>query len=304
MNSRFPRLPDSSQAAHGDLLPVSVTVTAQASSRVHIIRTAADGGSEATEDTVATEEPLEIRVEGKPVAVVMRTPGADEEVTAGFLLTEGVIRSRKDIFEISHCPSVSAGSKGNVIDVLLVCAEPADLKRLTRHVFTASSCGICGKGSIEAVHQRFAPLRSVKARVQARTIAGLAETIADGQEVFNATGGLHAAALFAIDGTLLGLREDVGRHNAVDKVLGRSLLDGSLPLEAHVLFVSGRVSFEIMQKALAARIPIVAGISAPTSLAIDFARESGQTLAGFVRNGSMNLYAGADRVIPPGEQQP
>ncbi len=267
-----------------------------ASRRVSIFRISADGSRREIDDTVATEEPLEIRVEGRGVAVVMRTPGHDEEVTAGFLLTEGVIRSRADVFEISHCPSVSAGSEGNVIDVLLVHADKADLKRLTRHVFTASSCGICGKSSIEAVHQRFPPLEKTGVAMPAAVLARLSEAMAKEQRVFSSTGGLHAAALFDPDGRLLCLREDVGRHNAVDKVLGRALLDGSLPLESRALFVSGRVSFEIMQKALAARIPIVAGISAPTSLAIEFARESGQTLAGFVRNGSMNLYAGAGRI--------
>ncbi|MGH8018878.1 MAG: formate dehydrogenase accessory sulfurtransferase FdhD [Opitutaceae bacterium] len=267
-----------------------------ASTRVSIFRISENGSRQEMEDTVAAEEPLEIRVEGRGVAVVMRTPGHDEELTAGFLLTEGVIRSRADVFEISPCPSVSAGSEGNVIDVLLVHADKADLKRLTRHVFTASSCGICGKGSIEAVHQRFAPLGNTGISTRAAVLARLSDAMAKEQRVFNSTGGLHAAALFDLAGRLLCLREDVGRHNAVDKVLGRALLDGSLPLESHTLFVSGRVSFEIMQKALAARIPIVAGISAPTSLAIEFARESGQTLAGFVRHGSMNLYAGASRI--------
>jgi FdhD protein len=250
-------------------------------------------------DSVAAEEPLEIRVEGRAVAVVMRTPGHDEELAAGFLLSESVVRSPGDVFEISHCPSVSAGSEGNVVDVLLVHADRADLKRLTRHVFTSSSCGICGKGTIEAVHQRIAPLPEDALRVDAETLAQLPETMRGHQKIFDRTGGLHACALFDLHGRLLHLREDIGRHNAVDKVLGRALLDGLLPLSRHVLAVSGRVSFEIMQKALAARVPVVAAVSAPTSLAVRFAQESGQTLACFVRPGGLNLYAGSQRVDAP-----
>lgn len=269
---------------------------AGASTRVSITRMEAGRDPAGMDDAVAVEEPLEIRVEGRPVAVAMRTPGHDHEIAAGFLLTEGVVRSRADVFEISHCPSVSGGVTGNVIDALLVRPNKADLKRLTRHVFTSSSCGICGKATIEAVHQQFPPINDAAMRVSSRVVLRLTEAMRAEQDVFSATGGLHAAALFNLDGDLLCLREDVGRHNAVDKVLGRLLLDGGLPLDAHVLVVSGRVSFEIMQKALAARIPVVAGISAPTSLAISFAQESGQTLAGFVRNGGMNLYAGQERV--------
>ncbi|BET69399.1 formate dehydrogenase accessory sulfurtransferase FdhD [Opitutales bacterium ASA1] len=283
--------PDAEQPAPG-AQPVSIL-------RISLGETTS---AEAVGDSVAAEEPLEIRVEGRPVAVVMRTPGHDEELAAGFLLSESVVRSPSDVFEISHCPSVSAGSEGNVIDVLLVHADRADLKRLTRHVFTSSSCGICGKGTIEAVHQRITPLAADEVRIDAAQLAGLPEAMRAHQKLFDATGGLHACALFTRDGRMLHLREDVGRHNAVDKVLGRALLDGLLPLSEHVLAVSGRVSFEIMQKALAARVPVVAAVSAPTSLAVRFAQESGQTLACFVRPGGLNLYAGSQRVRASADQ--
>lgn len=264
--------------------------------RADITRIAADGTVTQKLDPVAVEEPLELRVEGKPVAVIMRTPGNDEEIAAGFLLTEGMIRSKRDLFEVRRCPSVGGESSNNVIDALLVKASKADLKRLTRHVFTGSSCGICGKATIESVHQQFAAVAENTFSVRVSQIRRMPAAIMKTQSVFRKTGGLHAAALFDSKGRLQISREDVGRHNATDKVLGRALLDESLPLDNHVLFVSGRVSFEIAQKALAAGIAVVAGISAPSSLAIDFAEESGQTLVGFVRNGSMNVYANPERI--------
>ena len=249
-----------------------------------------------TGDVLAAEEPLEIRVEGKSVAVVMRTPGHDQELVAGFLCTEGMISSSKDLFEISACPSTDKAGQGNVYEALLRNPDPELLEKLTRHVFSASSCGICGKATIESVFCSFGPAQS-SLKISADTLLNLPNQLRKEQENFDQTGGLHASALFNDSGELQLLREDVGRHNALDKVIGRSLLDDQLPLENSILLVSGRISFEIMQKALAAQIPILAGISAPSSLAIDFARESGQTVVGFLRERGFNIYAHPERVM-------
>jgi FdhD protein len=242
-------------------------------------------------DELATEEPLEIRVEGRSLAVVMRTPGHDRELAAGFLLSEGLIRDRDAIFDITPCGATATpDGPASVIDVLLVRPAEIDFSRLTRHVFSSSSCGICGKATIEAVHQQFPPIESDLC-LPAERILTLPQKLAEAQATFKRTGGLHGSALFNERGELLCLREDVGRHNALDKVVGEALLAGKLPLTRHILLVSGRVSFEIMQKALAAGIPVIAAISAPTTLAVDFARASGQTLIGFVRGDRMNIYA-------------
>lgn len=251
-------------------------------------------GSETKRDTTAREEPLEIRVEGRSVAVVMRTPGHDEELTAGFLVSEGVVQKARDILEISQCPS-TGNTQGNVVDVLLGGAV-VNWDALTRHVFSASSCGLCGKTSIESVFQRF-PAVSANWRVSARLLAGLPDKLRAAQETFSKTGGLHASAIFDREGRLLVIREDVGRHNALDKVLGHGLRNGLLPFTDNILLVSGRVSFEIIQKALAAGIPVVAAISAPSSLAVEFARDAGQTLIGFMRGETMNVYCHEHRVI-------
>ena len=251
-------------------------------------------------DDLAVEEPLEIRVEGRPVAVTMRTPGHDEELAAGFLLTEGVIERRADIVAIAPVPAKQGGGvEPNIVNVTLARPEAVDFGRLTRHVFTASSCGLCGKATIAAVHARQPALApEAGPRLTTDLLARMPAALADAQETFQRTGGLHAAGLFAADGRLLALREDVGRHNAVDKVVGHLLLGGTFDPAQVVLLVSGRVAFEIVQKALAARIACIAAISAPTSLAVDFARRSGQTLVGFLRDGRMNVYAGADRIQP------
>lgn len=246
-----------------------------------------------TPDVVAREEPLEIRVEGRSVAVVMRTPGHDEELAAGFLVTEGVVRSAREILEISQCPS-TGNTHGNVVDVLLAGGAVVDWQNLTRHVFSTSSCGICGKTSIDSVFQRFPSVPahdSAEAlKVPLHRLTSLPDALRAAQEAFAQTGGLHASAIFDTQGTLLVIREDVGRHNALDKVIGWALRQGRLPFHQQILLVSGRVSFEIMQKALAAGLPIVAAISAPSSLAVDFAAESGQTLVGFLRGRGMNVY--------------
>jgi FdhD protein len=248
-------------------------------------------------DDLAVEEPLEIRVEGRAVAVTMRTPGHDDELAAGFLRTEGVIARGGDIRAIGRVAAKAGGTEDNIVDVALVRPEAVDFVRLTRHVFTASSCGLCGKATIAAVqaaHPAVGPTEGPT--VSARVLTGLPEVLVAAQATFRRTGGLHAAGLFARDGQLLVVREDVGRHNAVDKVIGHLLLTGGVDPAQVILLVSGRVAFEIVQKALAARIAFVAAISAPTSLAVDFARASGQTLIGFLRDGDMNIYAGADRI--------
>lgn len=250
-------------------------------------------------DDLAVEEPLEIRVEGRPVAVAMRTPGHDEELVAGFLLTEGVVARKEDIRSIAPVAAKrGGGSEPNILDVRLARPEAVDFARLTRHVFTASSCGLCGKATIAAVQAKNPALGPDEGpRVTAESLARMPATLAAAQTTFQRTGGLHATGLFTADGKLLVSREDVGRHNAVDKVIGHLLLHGGIDPGQVVLLVSGRVAFEIVQKALAARIAFIAAISAPTSLAVDFARTGGQTLVGFLRDGRMNIYAGADRVM-------
>jgi FdhD protein len=243
-------------------------------------------------DELAAEEPLEVQVDTQPVVVTMRTPGHDEELAAGFLLTEGLIRSRKDILKIA--PYVRNAS-GNVLDVFLAPGVKVDFAQLRRHVFASSSCGLCGKATIESVHRHFRKLKS-RLSVPVKTLLDLPEQLRGGQSAFDLTGGLHAAGIFNSRGKLIVLREDVGRHNAVDKVLGFGLLKGLLPFDRHILMVSGRASFEILQKALAARVPIVAAVSAPSSLAVQFAAENGQTLAGFVRGGRLNVYSQPKRI--------
>lgn len=256
------------------------------------------GATAEERDELAVEEPLEIRVEGRPVAVAMRTPGHDEELAAGFLLTEGVVTRREDLIAVTRAAAKQGGGdEPNIVNVKLARPEAVDFARLTRHVFTASSCGLCGKATIAAVQAKYPGLGpDAGPRLSAATLQKLPEALAAAQTAFHLTGGLHAAGLFSAGGQLLIAREDVGRHNAVDKVIGHALLSGRMDPPQVVLLVSGRVAFEIVQKALAARIAFIAAISAPTSLAVDFARSSGQTLVGFLRDGRMNVYAGADRI--------
>ena len=252
-----------------------------------------NGDSNEVDDEVVVEEPLEIRVGNRGVSVTMRTPGHDVELAAGFLLTEGIIQTPEDILAIRHC---TQNRDGNVINVTLSPEVSINLNQLTRHVFASSSCGLCGKATIDAIHAQFAPLKS-DARVVHEVLSNLPDTMRASQATFDRTGGLHAAALFDLEGNLVVLREDVGRHNAVDKLVGYCLLKGMLPLSQHILVVSGRTSFEILQKSLAARIPIIAAVSAPSSLAVSFARSSGQTLIGFLRNQRMNVYAHPERIV-------
>lgn len=251
-----------------------------------------EGQSKSTDDFVAIEEPLEIRIENKSIAIVMRTPGHDQELTAGFLLSEGAIKSLKDIFEISECINQSTNNNeiGNYVDVILTNSSNFNFEHLTRHVFTSSSCGVCGKATVESVMMEFEKIDSPE-KVNPSNIFKLPEKLLLSQETFKKTGGLHASALFDENGEIVVMREDVGRHNALDKVIGYALLNEMLPLKKYTLLLSGRISFELMQKSLAAGIPTVAGISAPSSLAIDFAKKSGQNLIGFLRHQTMNIYS-------------
>ena len=258
-----------------------------------VIRCRANQPQESCSDWVAAEEPMEIRVRGRSLAVTMRTPGHDTELAAGFLLSEGLVNRASEIVEIAPC--MNGQVPENILNVFLAPDVEIDFDQHTRHVFASSSCGLCGKASIETVHQHFPPIAS-EMRISAACLATLPDRMRAEQRTFAQTGGLHAAAVFDHKGALLVLREDVGRHNAVDKVLGYGVLTRRLPFGAHVLLVSGRASFEIMQKALAARVPIVCAVSAPSSLAVEFARESGQTLVGFLRGEDFNVYACPERI--------
>ncbi len=250
-------------------------------------------------ETLVVEEPLEIRVDGAAVTVTMRTPGSDIELAQGFLLTEGVIGGRDDVHSIRYC--AGRGDDGantyNVLDVMLATGVPKPDLDVTRNFYTTSSCGVCGKASLDAVRlvSRFTP-GADPAAVAASTLKAMPNQLRSAQKVFESTGGLHAAALFGVDGEMLVVREDIGRHNAVDKVIGWALEHQRIPLEASVLLVSGRASFELTQKAVMAGIPVLAAVSAPSSLAVSLAEESGLTLVAFLREDSMNIYTRADRI--------
>lgn len=243
-------------------------------------------------DEVACEEPLEIRIAGRAISVTMRTPGHDEELALGFLVGEGVITRASDVEHVRRCDR----SLGDVLDVIAAPSVSLDLARLTRHIFASSSCGVCGLATIDAIKRMFPPALPGPA-LHADVLHSLADTLRASQPTFDRTGGLHAAGLFEPSGRLLVAREDVGRHNAVDKVIGWALRAGLLPLSAHVLVVSGRASFEIVQKALGAGAPIVAAVSAPSSLAIDLAQESSITLVGFLRGDRFNVYSHPERIL-------
>jgi FdhD protein len=266
------------------------------------VRVVEDGRVRVRPDALATEEPMEIRLLAgqtkQTVAVTMRTPGADFELAAGFLYGEGIIASPEDILKISYCvdSDLDADQRYNIVNVELSGGREFDLGPLERHFYTTSACGVCGKASLEQLELRGCPVMPAGPEVSAETIYSLPDTLREAQGLFEATGGLHAAALFDKEGELLALREDVGRHNATDKLVGWALLEGRLPLSEHVVLVSGRSSFEIMQKSLTAGVPVVCAISAPSSLAVDVAREFGMTLVGFLRGGRFNVYAGAERI--------
>lgn len=262
----------------------------------------ADGAVSRRPDYLATEEPLEIRVvsggDRRTVAVTMRTPGKDFELAAGFLFGEGVITGRHDIRRISYCvdPAVDAAQQYNIVNVELVSGLP-DLRPLERHFFTTSACGVCGKATLEALELRGCKALPPGPDVDAEVLYALPKTLRAAQGLFETTGGLHAAGLFSPAGALFAAREDVGRHNALDKLIGWAVLQDRAPLSDAVLLVSGRSSYEILQKAIAASIPIACGISAPSSLAVDLARRFGVTLVGFLRDRKFNVYAGEERIV-------
>jgi len=249
----------------------------------------------AAPDELAVEEPLEIRINGEPIAVTMRTPGDDFELAAGFLCTEGILKSADEIGAIRYCSDEKHPDLRNVIDVTPATGVKLDLARHKRNFYATSSCGICGKAAIENIRTEAKPLNG-KFRVKLDVFYRLGTSMRSAQTVFEKTGGIHAAGLFDLNGTLESLREDIGRHNATDKVIGRMFLDRKLPLDRHILMVSGRASFEIMQKALMAGVPIVCAVSAPSSLAVEFAAETGMTLVGFLRSDQFNIYSGAERI--------
>jgi FdhD protein len=258
-------------------------VPPQSAARVDVLRLPA-GASE--RDELAVEEPLEIRVNGTAVAVTMRTPGHDEELALGFLRSEGIPA------EAAH-PTEDLAA--NVVEVEVEVGEDFDLERLRRNFYTSSSCGICGKGALEAVAVE-APAVTSDLTVPAEVVTTLPERLREAQPTFAMTGGLHATGLFDAEGELISVREDVGRHNAMDKVIGYAFLEGLLPLAGHVLCVSGRLSFELVQKAAVAGCPIMVAVGAPSSLAVELARDRGLTLCGFVREGRLNVYTEPQRI--------
>lgn len=252
-------------------------------------------------DDLTTEEPLEIRLASprRTVAVTMRTPGADFELTAGFLYTEGIISDRQDIQRLSYCvdTEIDSEQRYNIVNVELREDLHPDLQLLERHFYTSSACGVCGKASLEALHLRGCSVIPPTPTVTSEIFYSLPEQLRAAQGVFKATGGLHAAALFDVQGQLLTLREDVGRHNALDKLIGSALLSDNLPLSDRIVMVSGRSSFEILQKCTAAGVPIVCAVSAPSSLAVSVAQEFGITLIGFLRGERFNVYSGVERIV-------
>jgi FdhD protein len=256
-------------------------------------------GASRRPDALAVEEPLELRVDGRALAVTMRTPGHDVELAHGFLLTEGVIGAVEDVRDARYCGSRDEDGRNtyNVLDLRLAEGVPAPDAGVERNFYTTSSCGVCGKASLDAVRlrTRHSP-RDDATRVAPEVLAALPDVLRDRQRVFDSTGGLHAAGLFTATGDPLVVREDVGRHNAVDKVLGWALMQGRVPVRRTVLVVSGRASFELAQKAVMAGVPVLAAVSAPSSLAVELAVECGLTLAGFVRDGRMNVYSHGERL--------
>jgi FdhD protein len=270
---------------------------------VNVIRVrAGESDTPPRRDYVATEEPLEIRLatpdETLQLAVTMRTPGADFELAGGFLFGEGIIRHKDDLQGISYCVDrdMDEAQRYNVVNVALRRASARDIRQLDRHFVVSSACGVCGKASLDGLElDGVRPLED-DAHVSAARILALPQRLREDQRLFDSTGGLHAAALFDLDGNLLALREDVGRHNAMDKLMGWALMQGFMPLNRHVVLVSGRASFELVQKALMARIPVFCAISAPSSLAVDVARRFHLTLIGFLRDDHFNMYCGQERI--------
>ncbi|WP_415954425.1 formate dehydrogenase accessory sulfurtransferase FdhD [Streptomyces sp. KLOTTS4A1] len=258
-----------------------------------------DGVPSHRPDTLTVEEPMEIRVGGRPLTVTMRTPGHDFDLATGFLVSEGVVHRAEDVSGIRYCAGATDDEANtyNVVDVVLSAGVAPPDASLERNFYTTSSCGLCGKASLDAVRTSAAwSVAEDPLRMGPQALSAFPDRLREAQRVFDSTGGLHAAGLFTTDGELLCLREDVGRHNAVDKVVGHALRAGLLPLRGTVLMVSGRASFELVQKALMAGIPMLAAVSAPSSLAVDLAADSGLTLVGFLRGTAMNVYTGAERL--------
>jgi FdhD protein len=277
---------------------------ARAKTRVRVRQVEGDTARDRS-DYVATEEPLEIRLSAggatRTLAITMRTPGADFELAAGFLHGEGIVGHRKDVREIRYCTdkALDTEQQYNVVTVELTTNAMPELRGLDRHSFTSSACGVCGKASLDALEAGGGGPLPAGLAIGADVLYGLPARLRDAQALFEATGGLHAAGLFTTEGALSCIREDVGRHNAVDKVVGWALLENRLPLAQGVLMVSGRSSYEIVQKAFAAGVPVVCSVSAPSSLAVDVAKRFGVTLVGFLRDGRCNVYSGGDRIRLP-----
>ncbi len=274
--------------------------------RVRVLEVAAGHAPVEREDEVASEEPLEIRVQGigidaeaTPIAVTMRTPGHDFELAAGFALSEGIVRSREDLREIRYCTRPEEPQEFNVVNLVIAPGVHFRPDEFRRNVYTSSSCGVCGKASLDRVRVAVPQRDAVRFTVATDVLHRLPEELRRRQAEFERTGGLHASGLFRPDGEAIALREDVGRHNALDKVIGRRLLDGQIPDPRSVLLVSGRACFELVQKAAIAGIPFLAAVGAPTDLAIRLAEEQRMTLVGFLRSGRFNIYAGPERIATP-----
>ncbi|TMD64314.1 MAG: formate dehydrogenase accessory sulfurtransferase FdhD [Chloroflexi bacterium] len=267
----------------------------RSSHRARVLRYGDDAGAR-VEDQLAGEEPLEVRIGGAPLTVMMRTPGHERELALGFLFGEGIIRTADDVAAVRILPNGEHPDLENIVDIALNPSAPGVDQRWQRNFLSATSCGLCGVSTIEAIHQAAPPLPDDGLVVDPEVIYGLDARLRAEQEVFARTGGLHAAGLFTAEGEPVAVREDIGRHNAVDKVVGHALERGLMPLARHILMVSGRTSFEIVQKALQARIPVLVAVSAPSSLARDLAQASNQTLIGFLRGRSLNVYSGRQRI--------
>jgi FdhD protein len=268
----------------------------RSSQRARVLRYGGDAGAR-VDDQLAAEEPLEVRIGGQPLTLMMRTPGQDRDLALGFLFGEGIIRSADDVTALTVVPNGEHPDLENVIDVELAPSAPGVDQRWQRNFLSASSCGLCGVSSIEAIHEAAPPLPEDNLAIDPEVIYGLDARLREEQAIFARTGGLHAAGLFTLDGQPIAVREDIGRHNAVDKVIGHATGHGLLPLDRHILMVSGRTSFEIVQKSLQARIPVLVAVSAPSSLARDLAQASNQTLIGFLRGRSLNVYSGRQRLL-------
>ena len=280
------------------------SASAMSSTTSHVVRRLRAGEWSVEDDTLAVEEPMEIRLiretagglDARRIAVTMRTPGHDFELAAGFLYGESIIGGRDDVLDISYCTDEDEPQRLNIVNVTVRPGLEVDDTSVQRNFYTTSSCGVCGKAALESLEIHGCAVLPPGARVPASTLRALPERLREAQATFDRTGGLHAAGLFDLDGALLGLFEDVGRHNALDKLVGSALIEGRLPLTDSILMLSGRASFELLQKALAARIPVVASVGAPSSLAVELAESFDITLAGFVRADSLNVYAAPHRI--------